>query len=92
MEAALIAFQIATLERLLSFFYGAIIGLALGAMARLGGVIELAILLPFTFVTTNRISWLSGMPDVSRFNVHVPWPGEPLAAGRSLLPLQGWKR
>ncbi len=88
MEAALIAFQIATLERLLFFFYGAIIGLALGAMARLGGLIELAILLPFTFDTTNRISWLSGMPDVFHFNVDVPW-SEDLWPRAKLVPLAG---
>ena len=52
MEAALIALQnIATLERLLFLFGGVLMGLALGAMAGLGGLVGLAILLPFTFAT-----------------------------------------
>ena len=50
MEAALIALQnIATLERLLFLFGGVLMGLALGAMPGLGGLVGLAILLPFTF-------------------------------------------
>jgi len=49
-EAALIALQnIATLERLLFLFGGVLMGLALGAMPGLGGLVGLAILLPFTF-------------------------------------------
>lgn len=50
MEAALIALQnIATLERMLFLFGGVLMGLALGAMPGLGGLVGLAILLPFTF-------------------------------------------
>jgi putative tricarboxylic transport membrane protein len=49
-DAALIALQnIATLERMLFLFGGVIMGLALGAMPGLGGLVGLAILLPFTF-------------------------------------------
>ena len=50
LDAALIAFQnIATLERMLFLFGGVLMGLALGAMPGLGGLVGLAILLPFTF-------------------------------------------
>ncbi|HUF43483.1 MAG TPA: tripartite tricarboxylate transporter permease [Verrucomicrobiae bacterium] len=49
-EAALVAFQnIATLERMMFLFGGVLMGLALGAMPGLGGLVGLAILLPFTF-------------------------------------------
>ena len=50
LDAALIALDnIATPTRLLFLFGGVLMGLALGAMPGLGGLVGLAILLPFTF-------------------------------------------
>ncbi len=50
LEAALIALDnVTTPSRLLFLFGGVLMGLALGAMPGLGGLVGLAILLPFTF-------------------------------------------
>ena len=86
MEAALTASQnVATLEWLLFLFYGVVIGLALSAGPGFSRPVELVILLPFTFNTTNIIpSVLFGTPGVFHLIVDVPWPEDLCLRGEAV--------